>query len=113
MEILTGTCGENKVPFYTIIKDKNQGKRDSIGIVRRLLLAFNNKRPNDYISQAFLDHFCAHIWAHKIYKTDMIIGVDADTEFEDDCASKLVAEITSSPTTLASTGIIKVAYTGT
>lgn len=52
-EILMGTS-PNNFPYFVIIKKQNQGKRDSITIMRRLLYAFNKQIPPPDVSWALL-----------------------------------------------------------
>jgi chitin synthase len=76
----------NSVKCMLIIKNTNQGKRDSITLVRRL--AFGE---SDQVPEEFMSRFCS--WIGKL--PDYLIGVDADTVFHPMCTEELVKSIES------------------
>lgn len=105
-----------KSPYFVIIKGKNQGKRDSIAIIRRLCYNFNLKEsgqsPSDtHISSTLLNIFQAHLGEYNIHNLDYIVGVDADTIFQADCTSQMLREIERKKNILATTGMVKVNFT--
>ena len=77
-------CFYNSVKCMLIIKNTNQGKRDSITLVRRL--AFGE---SDQVQEELMSRFCS--WIGKL--PDYIIGVDADTVFHPMCTEELVKTI--------------------
>lgn len=85
LELLTGTC-PNGNPYFTIIKEQNMGKRDSIAIMRRLFYAFNTQRCPPMINPDLLVLFTDLMKAYGIFQVQFVIGVDADTVFEPNCS---------------------------
>ena len=80
------------LPFMLIVKHKNVGKRDSLVLVRRLLYSFVYlKEDLSLISPSFLVQVSSCL--HNLFPSfhiDYLIGTDADTVFEENCAAKLV-----------------------
>lgn len=72
--------------FVLCAKDKNKGKRDSLVLVRRLSLRYNTSGVSWIFGRVF--------WGQKI---DYIIGLDADTVLEDECAFHLIQGIEKDP----------------
>jgi chitin synthase len=83
------------VPYYCIIKQQNQGKRDSLILIRSFLYNFNRRTesPSTIFSPEFFNALCSFM----IDDGDMdncvhLIGMDADTVFDDDCIYELLQE---------------------
>lgn len=80
------------LPFMLIVKHKNVGKRDSLVLVRRLLYSFVYlKEDLTLISPSFLVQIFSLLYnLFPNFHIDYLIGTDADTIFEENCASRLV-----------------------
>jgi chitin synthase len=83
------------VPFFCIIKQQNQGKRDSLIVSRSFVYNFNRRteRPKVLFSPMFFQSMSD--WLQNdagLERVDLLIGMDADTIFEDDCVSELIKE---------------------
>ncbi|GAW22773.1 hypothetical protein ANO14919_123160 [Xylariales sp. No.14919] len=100
------------VPFLCIIKEQNQGKRDSLIFCRSLVHNFNRRceRPRIIFKPDFfrvLSHWLLYDGA--IDRVDFLIGMDADTVFSPDCVSHLVEE-SHHPRTVGVCGYVAVDF---
>lgn len=83
------------IPFYCIVKQQNQGKRDSLIVVRSFVHNFNlrHKRPKVIFNPEFFKSMTTFLTKDaKIRHCELLIGMDADTIFAEDCISHLVDE---------------------
>ncbi|RFN53730.1 chitin synthase [Fusarium flagelliforme] len=102
------------VPFYCIIKEQNQGKRDSLIVVRSFLYKFNirNTNPTTIFSSRFLlsmtNWFTQEV---KVNEVDHLIGMDADTVFDETWISELLKE-SKYPNTVGVCGYVAVDFSG-
>ncbi|KAI1456729.1 glycosyltransferase family 2 protein [Annulohypoxylon moriforme] len=83
------------IPFYCIVKQQNQGKRDSLIVVRSFVHNFNlrHKRPKVIFNPEFFKSMTDFLVKDaKIKHCELLIGMDADTIFAEDCISHLVDE---------------------
>ena len=84
------------LPFYCIVKRQNQGKRDSLIVVRSFLHKYNQRsnRPKTVFSVEFLTHITAWLEVDVgVAKIDYLIGMDADTVFAPDCIQELLTQM--------------------
>ncbi|KAH8202163.1 hypothetical protein TruAng_003638 [Truncatella angustata] len=100
------------VPFFCIIKQQNQGKRDSLIVSRSFVYNFNRRaeRPKVVFAPVFFEAMAN--WLHNEAEFDMvdvIIGMDADTVFDRDCISHLVTE-SHYPNTVGVCGYVAVDF---
>lgn len=93
--------GGSLLPFVLCAKDKNQGKRESLVLVRRLCLRYNNNGTSWIFGRVF--------WGQKI---DYIIGLDADTVLHDECAYHLIEGIERDSRIYGCVGYVDVAGGG-
>ncbi|CAG1975323.1 unnamed protein product [Fusarium graminearum] len=99
-------------PFYCIVKDQNQGKRDSLIVIRSFLYKFNTRaqNPESIFSRDFLDSMTSWLEDEvKMENVDHLVGMDADTVFEDQCISELLKE-SYYPNTVGVCGYVAVDY---
>ncbi|KAM0393117.1 hypothetical protein ACHAPZ_010582 [Fusarium culmorum] len=99
-------------PFYCIVKDQNQGKRDSLIVIRSFLYKFNTRaqNPESIFSREFLDSMTSWLEDEvKMEDVDHLVGMDADTVFEDQCISELLKE-SYYPNTVGVCGYVAVDY---
>jgi chitin synthase len=91
--IQRGTYGG--IPYFCIIKERNQGKRDSLLLARSFLYNYNIRanRPAVIFSAYFFGVMSSFLsLGAGMDKADLIIGMDADTFFEPACISELLKE---------------------
>lgn len=92
LELYTGKY--SKTEYILIVKDRNVGKRDSLVLVRRLLLAFNkNIRRHSLLSDELLSYFDDKLDDIFESTVEYVIGTDADTVFELTCTEELLKTI--------------------
>ncbi|KAF0638852.1 hypothetical protein FPSE5266_00164 [Fusarium pseudograminearum] len=102
------------VPFYCIIKEQNQGKRDSLIVVRSFLYKFNirDTKPTTIFSSRFLlsmtDWLSQEV---RVNYVDHLIGMDADTVFQNNCIFELLKE-SKYPNTVGVCGYVAVDFSG-
>ncbi|KAF5544975.1 chitin synthase [Fusarium phyllophilum] len=100
------------VPFYCIVKEQNQGKRDSLIVVRSFLYKFNirNTNPTTIFSSQFLLSMTDWLTQEvKVNQVDHLIGMDADTIFDKVCISELLKE-SKYPNTVGVCGYVAVDF---
>jgi chitin synthase len=102
------------VPFYCIVKEQNQGKRDSLIVVRSFLYKHNVRHTDQH--HIFSDEFFGSMssWLNDevgIDQVDHLIGMDADTVFAPNCIDELLKEFTY-PHTVGVCGYVAVDFTG-
>ncbi|KAI5928813.1 chitin synthase-domain-containing protein [Camillea tinctor] len=110
VEINRGTY--KGVPFFCIVKQQNQGKRDSLIVSRSFLHNFNKRAERPKV--IFRPEFFTTVsdWLVRdagIERVDILIGMDADTVFAPDCISNLVAE-SHYPNTVGVCGYVSVDF---
>ncbi|KAJ4260592.1 hypothetical protein NW762_007335 [Fusarium torreyae] len=100
------------VPFYCIVKEQNQGKRDSLIVIRSFLYKFNirNTNPTTIFSPRFMlsmsDWLSQEV---RVNHVDHLIGMDADTVFDENCISELLKE-SKYPNTVGVCGYVAVDF---
>ncbi|KAG5821236.1 hypothetical protein H9Q74_000324 [Fusarium xylarioides] len=100
------------VPFYCIVKEQNQGKRDSLIVVRSFLYKFKirNTNPTTIFSSQFLLSMTDWLTQEvKVNQVDHLIGMDADTIFDKVCISELLKE-SKYPNTVGVCGYVAVDF---
>jgi len=83
------------IPYFCIIKQQNQGKRDSLLLVRSFLYNFNIRatKPAVNFSPYFFGRMTSFLTVNAdISNVDVLIGLDADTVFAPDCISELLKQ---------------------
>ncbi|UKZ75004.1 hypothetical protein TrVFT333_002676 [Trichoderma virens FT-333] len=100
------------IPFYCIIKEQNQGKRDSLIVIRSFLYKFNIRaqNPSTLFSREFLDSMTTWLTDDiKVGSIDYLVGMDADTVFEERCIFELLKE-SKYPNTVGVCGFVAVDF---
>uniref|UniRef100_A0A0D2Y5D5 chitin synthase n=1 Tax=Fusarium oxysporum (strain Fo5176) TaxID=660025 RepID=A0A0D2Y5D5_FUSOF len=100
------------VPFYCIVKEQNQGKRDSLIVIRSFLYKFNirSTNPTTIFSSQFLLSMTDWLTQEvKVNQVDHLIGMDADTIFDKVCISELLKE-SKYPNTVGVCGYVAVDF---
>ena len=83
------------VPYFCIIKQHNQGKRDSLILARSFLYNFNIRatRPAVIFSSYFFGIMTSFLTLDAgMSNVDVLIGIDGDTIFAPDCISELLKQ---------------------
>lgn len=83
------------VPYFCIIKEQNQGKRDGLLLIRSFLYNFNIRASRPVVN--FAPHFFGAMASFlaldaDISHVDMLVGIDADTVFAPNCISELLKQ---------------------
>lgn len=100
------------VPFFCIVKQQNQGKRDSLIVIRSFVYKFNvrHERPKVIFTPEFFAEMSDWMVNEAgIDNIDHLIGMDADTVFADDCISHLLVE-SRHPKTIGVCGYVAVDF---
>ncbi|GAM87563.1 hypothetical protein ANO11243_055900 [Dothideomycetidae sp. 11243] len=95
MDVVVQTGRYRGLPYICIIKQQNQGKRDSLVFVRSFLYYYNlrNTTPTTVLTPQLFDRMaCWVAQAARLEKVDALIGMDADTILKSDCIYELVQE---------------------
>lgn len=81
-------------PYFCIIKHQNQGKRDGLIVLRSFLYKYNtrNERPQTVFSPTFFAEMATFLADAQIDNVTHLIGMDADTVFEDTCVYELLKQ---------------------
>lgn len=83
------------VPYFCIVKEQNQGKRDSLIVIRSFLYKFNVRatNPQHIFSRTFFNAMANWLEREGGFElVDHLVGMDADTIFDTDCISELLKE---------------------
>lgn len=112
MDIEVSRGSYKGVPYFCIVKDQNQGKRDSLIVVRSFLYKYNTRHLNP--THIFSTHFFHSMstWLGRdvgIENVDHLVGMDADTIFDTDCISELLKE-SKYPNTVGVCGYVVVDF---
>ncbi|KAK4937716.1 hypothetical protein LTR10_021726 [Elasticomyces elasticus] len=102
------------LPYYCIVKQQNQGKRDSLIVLRSFLYKYNlrSEKPKVILSPRLFGEMAAFLASDaEIPHADCLIGMDGDTIFEHDCVSELLKE-SRYPNTVGVCGYVSVDFTG-
>jgi chitin synthase len=76
-------------PYFCIVKQQNQGKRDGLIVIRSFLYNYNvhAERPETIFSPKFFGFMASFLKESGIDNVDHLVGMDADTVFDDYCIS--------------------------
>ncbi|KAI2609156.1 glycosyltransferase family 2 protein [Hypoxylon sp. NC1633] len=95
MDVLVSRGMYKGIPFFCIVKQQNQGKRDSLIVARSFVHNFNLRanRPKVIFQPEFFRTMTNFLVKDAgITHVEFLVGMDADTVFADDCVSHLLAE---------------------
>ncbi|KAH7329527.1 chitin synthase [Stachybotrys elegans] len=114
MPIKTQTGYYKGVPYVFVGKRYNQGKRDSLCFARSFLYHYKQRSQNivtmfnndvfEYIGNIFVQHGLENV--------DYLVGMDADTVFDDYCVYEMLKEIRKNPKLVGVCGHVCVDYDG-
>ncbi|CAO2658410.1 Nn.00g061330.m01.CDS01 [Neocucurbitaria sp. VM-36] len=112
MDIVVQRGKYQGVPYYCIIKQQNQGKRDGLIVARSFLYNFNRRSdcPHTIFLPEFFEDMCSYLSQDaNMDSCEHIIGMDADTVFADDCVYEMLQE-SRYPHTVGVCGYVAVDY---
>ncbi|KAG6020725.1 hypothetical protein E4U40_005905 [Claviceps sp. LM458 group G5] len=130
MPVTTRVGRYKNVPFMFVGKRYNQGKRDSLCFARSLLYHFRRsqkqgKNPSqhqepaaakDVVATIFnsdLFDYLAHCLLHNgLSDVDYLVGMDADTIFDDNCVAEMMTTIRKKPEIVGVCGHVCVDFDG-
>lgn len=95
MDVVIQRGSYQGVPYICIVKQQNQGKRDGLIIARSFLYNFNRRldTPPTVFTPLFFNELANFLIDDAdIYHADSLIGMDADTVFDENCISILIEE---------------------
>lgn len=97
------------LPYFCVVKQQNQGKRDGLIVARSFLYNFNirQQKPSVIFNNKFFAEMAAWLIESGIEKVDHLIGMDADTEFDKNCVLNLLKE-SRHPKTVGVCGYVSV-----
>jgi chitin synthase len=107
------SCGVyNDIPYCCIVKKRNLGKRDGLILIRTLLYKYQERYGNPITSMGsdFFTWFCEFSESHGIDKFEWLVGVDADTTFNNECIYELHKDCVADPKLIGSSGLIQVGW---
>ncbi|GME48652.1 putative glycosyltransferase family 2 protein [Neofusicoccum parvum] len=101
------------MPYCCVVKHQNQGKRDSLIVLRSFLYKYNirHERPESIFKPEFFAEMATFLAGAGMDHVDDLIGMDADTVFEDICVSELLKQARL-PNTLGVCGLVAVDFKG-
>jgi chitin synthase len=100
------------VPYSCIIKHQNLGKRDTLICARSFLHIFNirDQHPKAIFSPDFFGEMATFLVRDaRMEKADILVGINANTFFADDCVSELLKE-SHYPNTVGVSGYVGVNF---
>lgn len=112
IEIYSGIyeCGQYKINYLLIIKNKNYGKRDSLVLARKLCYNYNMKIISDNMVNSdmmtYIDDMFNDIYSSN--NIDYIIGIDADTIFDYNCSYELIKVMENDDTVHGCVGYVDI-----
>jgi chitin synthase len=93
VEVQVGTY--KGMPYYCMVKQQNQGKRDSLIAIRSFLYTFNVRHEDQlaiFSRSLFRDMYKWLSREAHISVVDVLVGMDADTVFDENCVYHLLEE---------------------
>jgi chitin synthase len=114
MPIKTQTGYYKGIPYVFVGKRYNQGKRDSLCFARSFLYHYK-KRSADIVTMFnndVFEHIGNILVQHGLDNVDYLVGMDADTVFEENCVYEMLKEIRKNPKLVGVCGHVCVDYDG-
>ncbi|KAF2225412.1 chitin synthase-domain-containing protein [Elsinoe ampelina] len=94
MDVVVQKGDYKGLPYFCVIKEQNQGKRDSLIVARSFCYNYSRRheKPTTIFTPTFFDHMAEYLSEAGIDKVDGLVGMDADTLFDKDCVAELLKE---------------------
>jgi chitin synthase len=102
----SGYVGETGVPYILMIKEKNMGKKDSLIIIRELILLFNGGKKRKLYELG--QWFGSALFSFDLGYIHYISGIDADTIISENAIDLMVTRMISDDRLLGLSGNIRV-----
>jgi chitin synthase len=103
------------IPFVFVGKRYNQGKRDSLCFARSFLYHFKNNGPGNVVTmfnRALFEYLGNCLLDHGLADVDYLVGMDADTVFDEHCVAEMVSAIRKDPKLVGVCGHVCVDFDG-
>ncbi|OAQ76688.1 chitin synthase [Purpureocillium lilacinum] len=102
------------LPYVFVGKSYNQGKRDSLCFARSFLYHFKQRSENvvTMFNNGLFEHIGNIFIQHNLDNVDFLVGMDADTVFDDYCVIEMLHEIRKNPKRIGICGHVCVDYDG-
>jgi chitin synthase len=99
-------------PYLFVGKRYNQGKRDSLCFARSFLYHFVKRSEGimTIFNQDLFDYLGNFFFQHGLEHIDYLVGMDADTVFDDYCVYEMIKEIRKNPKTVGVCGHVCVDF---
>ncbi|XP_014552241.1 glycosyltransferase family 2 protein [Bipolaris victoriae FI3] len=98
------------VPIVCLVKNENRGKRDGVTLMRSFLYKFNQRKSNPELGMLGPELFTelsGFLESLSIQNVDYVVGIDADTRFDDKCVSNLIQTVREGDRIIGVTGFIR------
>ncbi|KAM4057281.1 chitin synthase domain-containing protein [Hirsutella rhossiliensis] len=114
MPVKTQTGRYKGVPYILMAKRYRQGKRDSLCAARSLLFHFRQRTQNavTMFSNELFDYVCQTLVQNGVDQVDYLVGMDADTVFDEHCVAEMMRAIRRRPQLVGVCGHVCVDYAG-
>jgi chitin synthase len=101
-------------PYVFVGKSYNQGKRDSLCFARSLLYHFKQRSENivTMFNNDLYEYICNSFVQFGVDTVDYLVGMDADTVFDDYCVREMLREIRRDPKLVGVCGHVCVDFDG-
>ncbi|KAJ5020758.1 hypothetical protein J3E73DRAFT_262655 [Bipolaris maydis] len=98
------------VPIVCLVKNENRGKRDGVVLMRAFLSKFNQRKSNPELAMfgpKLFAELSGFLESLSIQNVDYVVGIDADTRFDDKCVSNLIQTVREDDKIVGVTGFIR------
>ncbi|POR37525.1 Chitin synthase 8 [Tolypocladium paradoxum] len=114
MPVRTQTGYYKGVPYIFVGKRYNQGKRDSLCFARSFLYHFKQRSENvvTMFNNELFEHLGNRLVQHGVDDVDYLVGMDADTVFDEHCVAEMLREIRRNPKVVGVCGHVCVDFAG-
>ncbi|KAL6884845.1 chitin synthase domain-containing protein [Trichoderma longibrachiatum] len=102
------------LPYVFVGKSYNQGKRDSLCFARSFLYHFKQRSENvmTMFNNGLYEYIGSIFVQHGLDTVDFLVGMDADTVFDQFCVIEMLHEIRSNPRLVGVCGHVCVDFDG-
>jgi chitin synthase len=102
------------MPYIFVGKSYNQGKRDSLCFARSFLYHFKQRSANilTMFNNELYEYMGSSFVQYGVDTVDYLVGMDADTVFDEFCIREMLREIRKNPTLVGVCGHVCVDFDG-
>lgn len=114
MPVKTQTGYYKGVPYIFVGKRYNQGKRDSLCFARSFLYHYKKRSENilTMFNNDIYEYIGSILLQHGLDDIDYLVGMDADTVFDEFCVIEMLKEIRKNPKVVGVCGHVCVDFDG-